>query len=51
MTTLVDRTELQALIASGTVIIVDALPEAYYNQQHLPGAVNLVEDDVATRAE
>jgi rhodanese-related sulfurtransferase len=51
MTTLVDRTELQALIASGTVTIVDALPEAYYNQQHLPGAVNLVEDDVATRAE
>jgi rhodanese-related sulfurtransferase len=51
MTTLVDRTEIQALMASGTVTIVDALPESYYNQQHLPGALNLVEADVDTRAD
>jgi rhodanese-related sulfurtransferase len=50
MTTLVDRTELQALMTSGTVTVVDALPESYYNQQHLPGALNLVEADVETRA-
>lgn len=29
---------------------MDALPESYYNQQHLPGAINLVADDVDTRA-
>jgi rhodanese-related sulfurtransferase len=46
MTTLVTRTELQALIAAGTVTVVDALPESYYDQQHLPGADNLVDGDV-----
>ena len=51
MTTIVDRTELQALMASGTATILDALPETYYNQQHLPGALNLVEADVDTRAD
>jgi rhodanese-related sulfurtransferase len=50
MTRLVDRTELQALMASGTVTIVDALPEPYYNQQHPPGALNLVEADLDARA-
>ena len=51
MTTIVDRTELQALMASGTVTVVDALPESYYNQQHLPGALNLVEADIEMRAD
>ena len=51
MTTLVDRTEMQALMASGTVTVIDALPESYYNQQHLPGALNLVEADVDTGAD
>ena len=51
MTTLVDRTEIQALMASGTVTVIDALPESYYNQQHLPGALNLVEAEVETRAD
>ena len=50
MTTLIDRTELQALLAAGTATLVDALPQSYYGQQHLPGAVNLVADDVDTRA-
>ena len=51
MTTLIDRNELRVLMASGTVTVVDALPEQYYNQQHLPGALNLVESDVETRAD
>lgn len=50
MTTVIDRTELQALIAAGTVTLVDALPQSYYDQAHLPGALNLVESDVVTRA-
>jgi rhodanese-related sulfurtransferase len=50
MTRLVDRTQLQALMASGTVTIVDALPEPHYHQQRLPGALNLVEADLDTRA-
>ena len=45
-TTLVSRDELAAEIAAGHVTVVDALPASYWAQQHLPGAVNLVTDDV-----
>ncbi|HEX8092847.1 rhodanese-like domain-containing protein [Jatrophihabitans sp.] len=50
MTIAITRTELQALLAAGTVTVVDALPQSYYDQQHLPDAINLVESDVDTRA-
>jgi rhodanese-related sulfurtransferase len=47
MSQTVTRTALQALLASGqSLTLVDALPESYYLQQHLPGAINLVEADV-----
>lgn len=50
MTALITRDELREGIAAGTVTVVDALAESYYAQAHLPGALNLVEDDVAARA-
>lgn len=50
MTTLISRYELRAAIDDGTVTVVDALGESYYAQMHLPGALNLVEDDVDARA-
>ena len=50
MTALITRDALAAALRAGTVTVVDALPAAYYDQQHLPGAVNLVEADVAARA-
>ena len=50
MTTLITRDELRAEIDAGTVIVLDALGGAYYEQQHLPGALPLVADEVATRA-
>ena len=50
MTVTITRTELEALIAKGEVVVVDALPAAYYDQVHLPGAINLVEADVAALA-
>jgi rhodanese-related sulfurtransferase len=46
MTSTITRTELEALIAAGDVVVVDALPVSYYDQIHLPGALNLVESDV-----
>ncbi len=46
MTALIFRDELAAAITAGSVTVVDALPEAYWAQQHLPGALNLVADDV-----
>jgi rhodanese-related sulfurtransferase len=50
MTQTITRDELEAGLDAGTITAVDALPESYYAQQHLPGALNLVSDDVATRA-
>lgn len=51
MVSLIRRTDLAAAIEKGDVTVVDALPASYYEQQHLPDALNLVEDDVAVRAE
>jgi rhodanese-related sulfurtransferase len=50
MTALISRDELKAAIEAGTVTVVDALGGAYYEQQHLPGAVALVEGEVTARA-
>jgi rhodanese-related sulfurtransferase len=37
-------------VATGGVVLVYALPASYYDQLHLPAAVNLVESDVDTKA-
>lgn len=50
MSTFITRTELEEILAAGTVTLVDALPQSYYDQQHLPGAINLVESEVDTLA-
>ncbi|NUT40745.1 MAG: rhodanese-like domain-containing protein [Thermoactinospora sp.] len=50
MTELISRADLEAAIAAGTVTVVDALGGDYYAQQHLPGAIALVESEVAERA-
>ena len=46
MTAVITRTELEVLLSNGGAVVVDALPPAYYEQMHLPDAVNLVEADV-----
>jgi len=50
MTALITRAELESLLATGDVVLVDALPASYYDQLHLPTALNLVESDVDTEA-
>ncbi|WP_116245787.1 rhodanese-like domain-containing protein [Nocardiopsis sp. FIRDI 009] len=50
MTALISREELKRHIDAGTVTVVDALGGTYYEQQHLPGAVALVADEVADRS-
>jgi rhodanese-related sulfurtransferase len=50
MTELISRDDLKAAIDSGAVTVIDALGGMYYEQQHLPGAVPLVEADVAAQA-
>lgn len=49
MTQPVTRDEVKAGLDAGALTLVDALPESYYSQQHLPGALNLVADDVESR--
>ncbi|MCA2227426.1 rhodanese-like domain-containing protein [Nonomuraea aurantiaca] len=44
----ITRDELRASL--GTVTVLDTLGGAYYDQQHLPGAIALVESEVAERA-
>ncbi|MET9614279.1 rhodanese-like domain-containing protein [Kitasatospora indigofera] len=50
MTALITRDELAAAIEAGAVTVLDTLGGAYYDQQHLPGAVPLVLAEVDTRA-
>lgn len=50
MTSTISRDELKTGLETGTITAVDALPESYYRRQHLPGAVNLVADDVENDA-
>jgi rhodanese-related sulfurtransferase len=50
MTEHITRREIEALVATGEVVLVDALPASYYDQFHLPAALNLVESDVDTEA-
>lgn len=49
-TPLITRDELVAAIAREEVTVVDALGASYYEQLHISGAINLVEDEVAARA-
>jgi rhodanese-related sulfurtransferase len=50
MTEIIDREAVRAGLAAGEIVLVDALPETYYATRHLPGAVNLVVDDVVATA-
>ena len=50
MTKLITRDELKAAIDSRTVTVIDALGGMYYEQQHLPGALHLVAEDVVEQA-
>ncbi len=46
----ISRDEIKAGLDAGTLTLIDALPESYYGQQHLPGAINLVAGDVDAQA-
>lgn len=50
MTHLIDRQELQQMIAAKQVTVVEALPAKYYMDKHLPGALNMPHDQVALLA-
>ncbi|GGN04061.1 sulfurtransferase [Lentzea pudingi] len=41
MLSLISREELKKGIDAGTLVVVDTMPAAYYEVEHLPGAVNI----------
>jgi rhodanese-related sulfurtransferase len=48
---LITREEIKKNIDESTsMIIVEALPEKYFNDMHLPGAINIPHDQVKTIA-
>ena len=44
------RSQLRAALDAGSVTVVDALPAHAFAVRHLPGAVNLTEEDAPARA-
>ncbi len=50
MSGLIEREELAAAIDAGSVTVVEALGQSYFEQGHLPGAVNIPHTEVAQLA-
>jgi len=46
MPTSITREKLQAKLAGGPVVLVEALGPVYYEDAHLPGALNIPHDQV-----
>jgi mannose-6-phosphate isomerase-like protein (cupin superfamily) len=47
--TTISRDELRSALEDNSVTVVDALPPAPFGKRHLPGALNLVEEDPDAR--
>lgn len=46
MAATIDRAELKKSIDIGSVVVLEALPPAYFDKEHLPGAHNLPLDEL-----
>ena len=47
----ITRDELRGLLDAGEgIVLIEALPDKYYRDGHLPGALNLPHDEVDARA-
>jgi rhodanese-related sulfurtransferase len=51
MTALITREELEQEIAAGSVTVVETLGPAYYEDAHLPGAINIPHTQVGELAD
>ena len=47
----INRDDLRALLAAGTVTLVEALPAPHFDAEHLPGAVRVYAGGKADRAD
>jgi rhodanese-related sulfurtransferase len=46
MTETITRAELRDAVEAGTVTVVEALPASYYEEGHIPGAINIPHTEV-----
>lgn len=46
----ISRNQLQEALEAGNVIVVEALPPMYFEQQHIPGAINISHDEIEEKA-
>ena len=46
----ITREELRTAIEAGTVTVVEALPANYYDEAHIPGAINIPHTEVRALA-
>ncbi len=46
MAATINRDELREAVNEGEVVLLEALPASYFEEQHLPGALNLPLDDL-----
>lgn len=47
----IDKSQLKQLMDNGNPLtIIEALPFSYYKDEHIPGAINLPHDEVASKA-
>lgn len=47
---IITRDELHEALTSGEVTVVEALPPMYFEQQHIPGAINIDHDEIEQKA-
>ncbi|HET9769845.1 MAG TPA: rhodanese-like domain-containing protein [Acidimicrobiia bacterium] len=50
MTATISRDELQRRVEEGGITVLEALPESYWEQEHLPGAIAFPLDDIDGQA-
>ena len=50
MTNTISRDELRDLVDAGAVTVVETLPADYYEDAHLPGAINIPHTEVRALA-
>ncbi|WP_109505429.1 rhodanese-like domain-containing protein [Nocardioides speluncae] len=46
MSQTIGRDDVKAMIDAGEAIVIEALPASYYEDAHLPGAINIPHDEV-----
>jgi rhodanese-related sulfurtransferase len=51
MVSLIDRESIQSKLEAGeSITLVEALPQRYFDREHLPGAINIPHDEIKEKS-